>query len=125
VAVCPGATVADDEEDTAKEKSCPTPVSEAFCGLPLALSVTVRVPFRVPLVVGSKKTPMEQLESVPSATGIADFRMRPRNRPLFSQTGVDYSSATLSQELSCDAGDCPRVRSFLSLSILGRASPSP
>jgi hypothetical protein len=43
------------------EKSCPTPVSEAVCGLSLALSVTVRVPFRVPLVVGSKKTPMEQL----------------------------------------------------------------
>lgn len=47
-------------------KSWPTPVSAAVCGLPPALSVTVRVPFRVPLVVGSKKTPMEQL--APGAT---------------------------------------------------------
>ena len=61
MAVCPGETVADDEDDAAIEKSCPTPVSDAVCGLLLALSVTVRIPFRVPLVVGSKKTPMEQL----------------------------------------------------------------
>jgi hypothetical protein len=36
-------------------------VSDAVCGLLLALSVTVKVPVREPLVVGSKKTPMDQL----------------------------------------------------------------
>jgi hypothetical protein len=60
VAICPGETVAFEEEDGVIEKSCPTPVSEAVCGLLLPLSVTVNVPFRVPLVVGSKNTPMEQ-----------------------------------------------------------------
>jgi hypothetical protein len=41
-------------------------VSDAVCGLSLALSVTVSVPFRVPVVVGSKKTPMEQLDPGPT-----------------------------------------------------------
>ena len=52
-------------EDAPTEKSCPTPVSETVCGLLLALSVTVSIPFRVPPVVGSKKTPMEQLAPGP------------------------------------------------------------
>ena len=65
MATCPGETVADDEEDGDMEKSCPTPPSEAVWGLSLALSVTVKVPSRVPLVVGSKKTPMEQLAPGP------------------------------------------------------------
>ena len=34
----------------------PMPVSVAVCGLPLALSVTVKVPVRVPVVVGRKVT---------------------------------------------------------------------
>jgi hypothetical protein len=38
------------------------PDSETLCGLPPALSVIVNAPLRVPLTVGSKKTPMEQLE---------------------------------------------------------------
>jgi hypothetical protein len=42
------------------EKSWPVPVSVTVCGLPVALSVMVRVPLLVPLVVGSKKTPIVQ-----------------------------------------------------------------
>lgn len=38
------------------------PDSETLCGLPPALSVIVNAPLRVPLTVGSKKTPIEQLE---------------------------------------------------------------
>jgi hypothetical protein len=41
-------------------------VNEAVWGLSLALSVTVKVPFLIPLVVGSKNTPIEQLP--PGAT---------------------------------------------------------
>ena len=54
-------TVAVDVPDGASEKSSPIPVSNAVCGLLLALSVTINVPVLVPLAVGSKKTPMEQL----------------------------------------------------------------
>src|SRR5208337_1053674 len=36
------------------------------CGLLIALSVTVRTPNLVPLVVGSKNTPMEQLAPGPT-----------------------------------------------------------
>jgi hypothetical protein len=61
LAACPGATVAVDEDDGARVKSCPVPVSGTICGLPGALSLIVKVPFLVPLVLGSKNTPMEQL----------------------------------------------------------------
>jgi hypothetical protein len=44
------------------EKSEPAPVSVTTCELPRALSVMVKVPVLVPLVLGSKNTPMEQLE---------------------------------------------------------------
>jgi hypothetical protein len=60
-ATCPGATVAVDEEDGAREKSCPVPESGTVCGLLLALSVTDKTPFLGPLVVGSKNTPIEQV----------------------------------------------------------------
>jgi hypothetical protein len=53
--------VAVDDEDGATEKSSPIPVSGTVCGLLMALSVMVRTPFLVPLVVGSKNTPIEQL----------------------------------------------------------------
>jgi hypothetical protein len=53
--------VAEDWDPGASEKSWPVPVNDAVCGLLVALSVTVKVPLRVPLVVGSKKTPIEQL----------------------------------------------------------------
>jgi len=53
------------EELGAIEKSCPMPVSATVCGLLAALSVIVKVPVLVPLVVGSKKTPMEQLDAAP------------------------------------------------------------
>lgn len=55
-----------DEEDGAREKSCPVPESGTVCGLLLALSVTDKTPFLVPLVVGSKNTPIEQV--APGAT---------------------------------------------------------
>jgi hypothetical protein len=58
---CPGATAAVDEEDRATEKSCPVPERGTVCGLLLALSVTLKTPFLVPLVVGSKDTPIEQV----------------------------------------------------------------
>jgi hypothetical protein len=61
LAACPGATVAVDGEDAARVKSCPVPDSGTVCGLPLALSVTYKTPSLVPLVVGSKNTPMEQV----------------------------------------------------------------
>jgi hypothetical protein len=53
--------VAAPEPDGATVKSCPNPVRAAVCGLSLALSTTVRTPFLVPLVVGSKTTAIEQL----------------------------------------------------------------
>jgi len=48
------------------EKSCPIPERATVCGLPGALSLIVNVPDLVPLAVGSKKTPIAQLE--PAAT---------------------------------------------------------
>jgi hypothetical protein len=54
-------TVAVAAEPGFTEKSSPLPVRVTVCGLPAALSVIVRVPVRVPLTVGSKKTPMAQL----------------------------------------------------------------
>jgi hypothetical protein len=54
--------VADWEEVGVTEKSCPTPESTRVWGLPGALFVIVKVPVLVPPAVGSKKTPMEQLE---------------------------------------------------------------
>ena len=44
----------------------PVPVKETFCGLPLALSVTIRVPDRLPVAVGVKVTLKVQL--APGAT---------------------------------------------------------
>ena len=44
------------------EKSCPVPMSVTVCGPPNASSVIVRVLVLVPLAIGSKKTPIEQLE---------------------------------------------------------------
>ena len=61
-AVCPREMVTADCELGAKLKSCPTPERVTVCGLSEALSVMLRVPVRVPLVAGSKKTPIEQLE---------------------------------------------------------------
>lgn len=62
----PPRMVALDDEDGVSEKSCPIPERDTLCGLPAALSVIVNAPDRVPLAVGSKKTPIEQL--VPAAT---------------------------------------------------------
>ena len=54
--------MADDEPNVEMEKSCPVPLSVTVCKLPPELSVIVSIPLRVPLVVGLKKTSMEQLE---------------------------------------------------------------
>lgn len=54
--------MADWEEVGVIEKSSPAPESATVCGLPGALSVIVKVPVLVPLTVGSKKTPIAQLE---------------------------------------------------------------
>ena len=61
MAVEPGVTVCVDEEEV-NEKSCPEPVSGMVCGLPLALSAMVSVPLTAPLLTGSKKTPIAQLD---------------------------------------------------------------
>ena len=50
------------EEEVAKEKSCPVPIRVTVCGLPGALSLIVKVPTLAPPAVGSKKTPIAQLE---------------------------------------------------------------
>ena len=43
----------------------PVPVNAAFWGLPLALSVTDRVPVRVPVAIGLKLTLILQLAPAP------------------------------------------------------------
>jgi hypothetical protein len=50
------------DEEAANEKSCPIPLSATVCGLPPALSAIVTVPPFDPLLPGSKKTPIEQLD---------------------------------------------------------------
>ena len=54
------------ESVTAGAGVVPVPLSETVCDEPLALSVTVSVPVRVPLAVGVKVTEMMQL--APPAT---------------------------------------------------------
>ena len=49
----------------------PVPVRLAVCGLPLALSVTVKVPERVPLAAGVNVTLMVQLELAASVEGVS------------------------------------------------------
>ena len=44
---------------------CPVPVSVAVCGLLGALSLTCRVPFWTPLLVGEKRTLMVQFAPTP------------------------------------------------------------
>jgi len=46
----------------------PVPVNAAFWGLPLALSVTDRVPLRVPVAAGVKLTLILQLAPAPKLT---------------------------------------------------------
>jgi hypothetical protein len=65
-AVCPAEIVVGVGETGASEKSCPVPARLTVCGLSDALSVIVKVPALAPLTVGSKKTPIAQLE--PAAT---------------------------------------------------------
>ncbi len=48
------------EGDTLATGTVPVPVKPALCGLPLALSVTVSVPVRVPEAVGVKVTLIAQ-----------------------------------------------------------------
>ena len=55
-AVCPGVTVAveDEPEGVLNVKSCPVPLSVTVWGLLLALSVSISAPLRAPLAVGVK-----------------------------------------------------------------------
>ena len=55
-----------DVGERAAEAATPVPAKLAVCGLPLALSVTVSVALRVPVVVGAKVTLIAQLP--PAAT---------------------------------------------------------
>jgi hypothetical protein len=63
LAVCRGDTV-DVEDDPAgkvRVKSSPVPAKGSVCGLPGALSVTLRVPLRAPPAVGVNVTLIVQL----------------------------------------------------------------
>ena len=51
------------------------PLKLTVCGLPLALSVSVRLPDRVPLAVGVKVTSTTQL--APAATGVLVLQVVP------------------------------------------------
>jgi len=53
----------------------PVPLKPTVCGLPLALSVSVRLPDRVPLAVGVKVTSTTQL--APAATGVLVLQVVP------------------------------------------------
>jgi len=72
--------VADEEPDGAIEKSCPVPLSETVWVLGTELSVTVRLPERMPVVVGSKKTPIEQDD--PGETEVPQALKVPKSLPL-------------------------------------------
>jgi len=61
-------------------KSCPVPESDTVCGLPAALSLTLKVPVLVPVVVGSKNTPIEQL--APAATLLPQAFSAPKSAGL-------------------------------------------
>ena len=51
--------------DSPAAGATPVPLRAAVCGLPLASSVTDRVPLRVPVVVGVKFTLILQLAPLP------------------------------------------------------------
>jgi len=51
------------------------PLKLTVCGLPLALSVSVRLPDRVPLAVGVKVSLITQLP--PAATGVLVLQVEP------------------------------------------------
>jgi hypothetical protein len=59
------------------EKSSPVPVSATVCVPPVPLSVIVRVPDLVPPAVGSKKTPMVQLD--PGETAAVQLLRTPKS----------------------------------------------
>lgn len=74
VAVCPALNVADVELPGAALilRSLVVPIKGADCGLPAALSLTVRFPFRVPVALGVNETSILQLEpaaSIPPVIG--------------------------------------------------------
>lgn len=79
-AICPAATVVEAGETGANEKSCPVPFNATVCGLPGALSLIVSVPGLAPLAVGSKKTPIAQLE--PAATVLPQAFSVPKSAAL-------------------------------------------
>ena len=58
--------IVSDDEEAENEKSCPIPLSATVWGLPLALSAIETAPLLDPLLAGSKKTPIEQLDPAAS-----------------------------------------------------------
>src|SRR5438093_1085951 len=52
-----------------RRAAVPVPCNAAVCGLLLALSVMVRVPVLVPVIVGAKVTVTVQLDLAPSGLG--------------------------------------------------------
>ena len=101
MAVWPAATVAVGV-GAATAKSCPVPESDTVCGLPDALSVTVRVPVLLPLAAGSKNTPIEQLE--PGETLLPQALSTPKSEGL---------TVTLVTERAA-------VPEFVSITVCGR-----
>lgn len=59
-----------------------------LCGLPVALSVIDNVPLLAPLAVGSKKTPIEQLEP---ATRLPPQALRTPKSPVLVDTALIVS----------------------------------
>jgi hypothetical protein len=58
-------------------KSQPVPLKATVCGLPEALSVTVRVPVRAPVVVGVKVTFMVQFAPAAKVAGLTGQALAP------------------------------------------------
>ena len=57
--------------------AAPVPVRGRMCGLPVALSVMVTEPVRVPVAVGAQVTPMVQLP--PAATELPQLLLSPKS----------------------------------------------
>lgn len=98
----------DDEPDGSTEKSCPVPLSVTVCRLPLALSITVKVPVLVPLAVGSKKTPIEQL--APTGTLLPHALSTPKSAGLVVTLVI--ASASVPELVSVTVWGRPEVPTY-------------
>ena len=64
------------DDDEVREKSCPVPVRVSVNG-PVGLVLIVKTPLREPPCVGSKNTPIEQLD--PEATVLPHVLSEPKS----------------------------------------------